>query len=87
MLMEHQTTKSERVLKLLQLIPRNCLNDYKLYQGIPWINCKTNVSTERWNNRVEFMEKVTNLEKIYFFLNRILWAFQWYTLSDKSLKA
>ena len=33
------------------------LNYYKLYQGTTWINCKTNVSTERWKSRVEFHEK------------------------------
>ena len=58
-------------------------NYYKLYQGTAWINCKNNVSTERWNSRVEFHGKNNqprkNLDKltIYFFLNRILWAFQW----------
>ena len=52
MLMEHQTTKSERILKLLQIILMNC-----------WINCKTNVSTEMLNSRVDFHEKMTNLKK------------------------
>ena len=52
MLIEHQTTEPERILKLLQIIPMNC-----------WINCKTNVITEGLNSRVEnFMKKVTNLE-------------------------
>ena len=48
--MEHQTTKPEWILKLLQIIPMNC-----------WINCKTNVSIERLNSRVEFHGKMTNL--------------------------
>ena len=43
MLMEHQTTKPEQILKLLQIIPMNC-----------WKNCKTNVSPERLNSCVEF---------------------------------
>ena len=66
--MEHQTTKPERILKLY------C----KLYQETAWINCKTNVSIEMWNSRVEFHEKNDqprkNLDKltIYFFLNRFL---------------
>ena len=44
--MEHQTTKPDRVLKLLQIIPKNC-----------WINCKSNVSTESWKSHVEFHRK------------------------------
>ena len=44
--MKHQTTKSERILKLLEIIPRNGR-----------INCKTNVSTEGSNSRVEFHGK------------------------------
>ena len=58
-------------------------NYYKLYQGTAWINCKTNVSTERWHIRVEFHERNgqprINLDKltIHFFLNRILWTFRW----------
>ena len=62
-------------------------NYYKLYQGTAWINCKTNVITERWNSRVEVHGKNNqprkNLDKvaIYYFLNRILWAFRWKTLS------
>ena len=44
--MKHQATKPERILKLLQIIPRNC-----------WINCKTNVINERWNSPVEFHGK------------------------------
>ena len=53
MLMEHQTTKSERVLKC-----------YILYQGTAWINCKTIVSTERWNSLVEFLGKNDQPRKI-----------------------
>ena len=58
------------------------LNICKLYQGAAWINSKTNVSTERWNSRVEFHEKIDqptrNLDKlaIYFFLNRTLSVFR-----------
>ena len=70
--MEHQIAKPERILKLLQIIPRNCLN--KLL---------TNVRTERWNSREEFHGKNDqsrkNLDKltIYVFLERTLWAFRW----------
>ena len=39
-------------------------NFYKIYQGTAWINCKINVSTERWKSRLEFHGKMTNLEKI-----------------------
>ena len=60
MLMEHQTTKPEGILKQLHL-----------YQETAWINCKTKVSTKRWNSRVEFhgqndqpRKKLDNL-KIY----------------------
>ena len=69
--MEHQTTTPERILKLCY---------YKLYQGTAWINCKTNVSTERWNSRAEFNGKNDqprkNLDKltIYFYLSRTLWG-------------
>ena len=64
--MEHQTTKLEQILKLLQIIART----------------KTNVSNERWNGRVEFHGKNDQPRKnldnltIYFFLNRISWAIQ-----------
>ena len=51
--MEHQTTKSERILKLLQIILKNC-----------WINCITKVSTEKWNSRVEFYGKYDQPSKI-----------------------
>ena len=44
--MEHQTTKPERILKLLQIIQRNCR-----------LNCKTNAITARRNSRVEFHGK------------------------------
>ena len=53
MLMGHQTTKAERILKLLQIVPRNCQ-----------INCKTNVRTERLNSRVEFHGKNDQPRKI-----------------------
>ena len=46
MLMEHQTTKPEGILKQLHL-----------YQGTVLINCKTNGSTKRWNSPVEFHGK------------------------------
>ena len=46
MLVEHQTTKSKGILKLLQIIPKSCL-----------VNYKTNVGTERLNSRVEFCGK------------------------------
>ena len=58
-------------------------NYYKLYQGTAWINCKTNVSTERWHICLEFQERNgqpgINLDKltIHFFLNKILWTFPW----------
>ena len=52
MLIEHQTTKPKGILKLLQIIPKNC-----------YINIKTNVSTERVNSRLEFYGKITNLEE------------------------
>ena len=66
MLMEHHTSKPELILKLLQFITRNYL-----------INCKTYVSTEKWNSRAEFYGKNDqprkNLDKltVYFLLYRI----------------
>ena len=51
--MEHQTTKPERILKLLQIMPRNC-----------WMNCKTNDITERWNSLLEFYGKNDQSRKI-----------------------
>ena len=64
--MEHQTTNPERILKLLQIIPRNC-----------WINCKTNVSTERWNSRVEFHGKNDQPRNIYYLLELgDIWAYE-----------
>ena len=57
-------------------------NFYKSNQGTAWINCKTNVSTERWNSRIEFQGKNDqprkNLDKltIHFFLSTISWAFR-----------
>ena len=62
-------------------------NLYKLYQGTAWINCKTNISTERGSSRVKFHRQNDqprkNLDKltIYFFFNRISLAFRWQTLS------
>ena len=61
--MENQTTKPERILKLYY---------YKLYQGTAWINCKTNVSTERWNSRDQPRKNLDKLT-IYFYLSRTLW--------------
>ena len=48
--MEHQTTKVEQILKLL--------NENS------WISCKTKVSTERWNSRGEFHGKNDQPRKI-----------------------
>ena len=53
MLIEHQTTKPEGILKLSQIIPKNC-----------WIICKINVITERSNSRVELHEKNGQPRKI-----------------------
>ena len=64
-LMEHQTTKPKRILKLLQIILRYC-----------GINCKINVINERRNSRVEFNGKndqpKKKLDKFIIYLNRIL---------------
>ena len=35
MLMEHQTAKPERILKFLQIIPRNCLNKLSVLMSVP----------------------------------------------------
>ena len=51
--MEQQTTKPDRILKLLQITRRNCQ-----------INCKANVSTKGWKSRVEFHGKNDQLIKI-----------------------
>ena len=53
MLIEQQTTKPEGIQKLLRIMPKNCL-----------INCETNVSTKRLNNRVEFHGKNGEPKKI-----------------------
>ena len=54
MLIEHQTTMPEGILKLLQIMTKNC-----------WINCKTNVNTERFNSSVEFHGKNGQPRKTY----------------------
>ena len=53
MLLEHQTTKPEGILKLLQIIRKNFL-----------IDCKTNISTKRLNSPVEFHGKNGQPRKI-----------------------
>ena len=50
--MEHQTTKTDRIIKLLQIMTRNY-----------WINW-TNVSTEKWNTRLEHHGKNDQPRKI-----------------------
>ena len=68
-LMEHQTTKPERILKLLQIIPRNWLN--KLW------NCQ--YRKVKWSCRISWKndQPRKNLDKltIYSPLNRILFNF------------
>ena len=70
MLIEYQTTKPEGILKLLQIVPKNC-----------WINFKTNVSAKSLNSREGFYGKIGQTRKkldkltIYFYLNRILLSF------------
>ena len=68
MLIEHQTTKPERISELTRAA---------------WMNCKTDVSSERWNSRVECHGKNDQSRKkldkltIYLLLNRIPWTFWW----------
>ena len=64
--MEHQTTKSKQIIKLLQIIPKNWLN--KL------------VSTKRWNSHVEFHGKNDEPRKIWINL-QFIWT-ELYELFD-----
>ena len=73
-LMKHQTNKPKWILKLLQIIPRNC-----------WINCKSrSIRRGKKSCRNSWTKwptwKNSGKLTIYFYLNKILWAFWWSTL-------